>query len=291
MCEECSKINRKKKIQNNTPNFKYKEGEFIGVNKIKLIKYTKKVNGHWFGKFLCPYPHDTPQYFECNIDSVVQGRTKSCGCQRYIHSAENGKKRGQDLTGKKFGKLTVIKDSGKRNGGNHVLWECKCSCEKGETIFLRTDDLISGKIICCQQRLNKGRSSGEVKINTALTDLKINFKQEYVFQDCRNPKTNMPFRFDFYLPDYNCCIEYDGEQHFIETDMCNDTLEERIEKDTLKDEYCKENNIIMIRIPYWDLKKINKNYITELLNNPVYEQMRKDKNPEECFWEDIFNVK
>lgn len=61
---------------------------------------------------------------------------------------------------------------------------------------------------------------------------------------------------DFYLPDYNMVIEYDGEQHFFIVDKFVkngnplDTLNTQQYLDRLKDRYCKENNINLLRIPY-----------------------------------------
>lgn len=61
-------------------------------------------------------------------------------------------------------------------------------------------------------------------------------------------------RFDFYLPDYNICIEYDGKQHFESIDWFggkNSFLENQI-RDKIKNEWCVENNINLIRISYKD---------------------------------------
>ena len=103
-------------------NFKYNPGDRIGPYNILMLERTNKQNGAWFGKFLCPFhPEEDPHYFECNISSVAQGKTKSCGCQRYAYSKENGRKRMKDLTGQKFNHLTVLEESKQRNGGNHIL--------------------------------------------------------------------------------------------------------------------------------------------------------------------------
>ena len=56
-----------------------------------------------------------------------------------------------------------------------------------------------------------GESSGERKVRITLEQLKIEYKQQYSFSECK--RINL-LKFDFYLPDYNCCVEYDGEQHF-----------------------------------------------------------------------------
>ena len=68
----------------------------------------------------------------------------------------------------------------------------------------------------------------------------------------------MPF--DFYLPDYNICIEYDGELHYKSIDFYGgeEELMKQQNRDNIKTQYCKDNNITLIRIPYWDLNNINK---------------------------------
>lgn len=55
-------------------------------------------------------------------------------------------------------------------------------------------------------------SSGESEIKKVLDSKNIDYNREYKFSGCKGPKKSLPF--DFYLPDYNMCIEYDGEQHF-----------------------------------------------------------------------------
>lgn len=108
-------------------------------------------------------------------------------------------------------------------------------------------------------------SKGENKIKQVLKSMHIEFETQKTFNDCRNPKTNYLLRFDFYLPDYNCCVEYDGLQHFQETYYFSDDLKSRQYKDNIKDNYCKNNNIKIIHIPYWEYNKINKDYINKIL--------------------------
>ena len=58
-------------------------------------------------------------------------------------------------------------------------------------------------------------------------------------------------RFDFYINEDNYIIEYDGEQHFKDTNgFFKTTLEEIQKRDIFKNQWCKENNIPLIRIPY-----------------------------------------
>lgn len=106
-------------------------------------------------------------------------------------------------------------------------------------------------------------SKGEKEIAKYLNNNNIEYNPQYKFEDCKFYK-QLPF--DFYLPQYNICIEYDGEQHFeiIEYfDGFNGFVERKI-RDTIKNIYCQQNNIKLIRIPYWDYKNIEKILIKEL---------------------------
>ena len=60
-----------------------------------------------------------------------------------------------------------------------------------------------------------------------------------------------------------CLIEYDGEQHFkpIEFFGGEEAFQKQQERDQKKDEWCKENNIPLLRIPYTDYDILNKEYL------------------------------
>ena len=107
-----------------------------------------------------------------------------------------------------------------------------------------------------------GESKGENDIVKYLNNLKIKFKRQKRFDKCRN-KNTLPF--DFYLPEYNCCIEYDGEQHYTPIEFFGgvDNFKKLKKHDKIKNEYCKENNIHLIRIKYNE--NIN-DKLDELLN-------------------------
>ena len=109
-------------------------------------------------------------------------------------------------------------------------------------------------------------SKGERKVKEILENKGILFEQEKRFGDCRNPKTNALLSFDFYLPDYNLCIEYDGIQHFEETTWRHESLEDGQYRDSIKNQYCKDNNIKLIRIPYWDYDKLDEQYLLQKIN-------------------------
>jgi very-short-patch-repair endonuclease len=80
---------------------------------------------------------------------------------------------------------------------------------------------------------------------------------QHTYKDCtnkdKNKKTCREYEFDFYLPQFNIIIEFDGIQHFKRINRFHKTEEEfqeRVEDDLYKVNYCKNNNIKLIRISY-----------------------------------------
>lgn len=99
-------------------------------------------------------------------------------------------------------------------------------------------------------------SKHEQYINKWLTLNKILFISEYTFNKHFSLKRgrNTYLRFDFYLPDYKLCIEYDGIHHFKEIKRSknkNVSLQNCMERDDIKNAFCVINGIKLIRIPYW----------------------------------------
>lgn len=241
--------------------YKYKEGDKIGPYNTVLVKrLPPNENKRYKGIFICSFcsSSEKPTYFTATIENVRNGNTRSCGCIHTEQRRQMGKNNLKDLTGQKFGKLTVLRDSGKRDKTNHVLWECQCSCKDKNIVLVTTSNLKDGGVQSC----GCGYSVGENKIKKILKQLDIGFIKQKTFPDFFNPKTNKPYRFDFYLPDYNICIEYDGIQHFKTLGWnTQERLEETKKKDKLKDDFCHKRNIPLIRIPYTDFYKINENYL------------------------------
>lgn len=104
-------------------------------------------------------------------------------------------------------------------------------------------------------------SNGEKKIEAWLYENNIKYIPEMKFDSCKF-KRSLPF--DFYIPDLQMCIEYDGPQHFKAIRYSDMTLEdservfnEQKQRDCIKEKYCSDNNISLIRIPYWDFDNIN----------------------------------
>lgn len=103
-------------------------------------------------------------------------------------------------------------------------------------------------------------SKGEREIRVYLENLKIGFRQQYIFYMCRDKN---PLPFDFYIPELNTCIEFDGRQHFEIIDRWGGEagLIDQQKKDEIKNKYCLENNIRLLRVSYKEniKNKLNEN--------------------------------
>ena len=99
-------------------------------------------------------------------------------------------------------------------------------------------------------------SSYEEKIIQLLKQANIKFQREKTFSDLKGGS----FRYDFYLPALNICIEVDGEQHFKQVNRFQKTrtdLLKQKEHDRIKNSYCLAHNIPLYRIPYWEIDSIS----------------------------------
>ena len=173
--------------------------------------------------------------------SLRQGKTKSCGCHLYQI---------EDITGQRFGKLTVVAQDKPRSGeGNGTYWHCVCDC--GQHKSVQKSNLLGGNVKSCGCLL----SIGEAEIEKILQENNINYSTQYTFSDLRGPKGGL-LRFDFAIfkdNKLNCLVEFQGEQHYENSDSF---LDSPIESDELKRKYCKDNNLTLIEIPYWKRGKI-----------------------------------
>lgn len=198
-------------------------------------------------KCQCSCENKTICYYPCR--RLREGGCRSCGCLRLENFC---KKVCVDVTGQRFGKLVAIEPTDKRESakGGSVVWKCRCDC--GAITYTSVHSLKRLHTTSC----GCNKSKGELFCRTILEEQGVNFVEQYQFKDCINPKTGKQLFFDFYLPDYNCLIEYDGEQHFKDKSLfSHDDFEERCYRDEVKNLYCLTKGITLIRIPYTHLKK------------------------------------
>jgi hypothetical protein len=99
-------------------------------------------------------------------------------------------------------------------------------------------------------------SKGENKIRIFLEKNNLKYLKQKRFKECKN-KYSLPF--DFYLPEQNICIEYDGIQHFkpIKAFGGQKSFDKLKINDNIKDSFCKKENIKLVRISYIDFNKID----------------------------------
>lgn len=191
-----------------------------------------------------------------STSNLTRGDTQSCGCLQRDRAKEANLK---DIAGQRFGMLTVIErcndqticgeDKKKRN-----YWRCLCDC--GNEAYYTTNQLTSmRKRNCGCERIT---SYGEELVKEILTDGGIPFKFQWSPKDCINHETGGRLIFDFKIVNKNICIEFDGKQHFSEEDSIYANNSDIHKRDMIKNAYCEENDIYLIRIPYTYYKTLIK---------------------------------
>ena len=130
-------------------------------DKIPIGK-AKNLTGQKFGKLTPLYRVRLPQnkkgtFWLCQCDcgntiitranSLQVGHTKSCGCLQKENAKKQGKNKLIDITGKKFGKLTVLQLMPNRAECGHTLWQCQCEC--GNIVVVDKSALIQGRTKSC----------------------------------------------------------------------------------------------------------------------------------------------
>lgn len=190
--------------------------------------------------------------------SLKNGNTKSCGC---LHKELVGKQFSKNISNKRFGSLVAIEPTKERKHGS-IVWKCLCDC--GNIHYATAELLLAGKVKSC----GCIKSRGNQKIKEILLNNNFNFIDEYLIRI-----NSINYYYDFAIFENNtlkCFIEYDGVLHFERDDYHGWNNEQTWEKtkrnDEIKNKYCIENNIKLIRIPYYDYDNIDLNYLLERMN-------------------------
>lgn len=198
------------------------------------------------------------------VINLINNSSKDCGCGRKRMLRET---RTKNLVGQRFGKLTVVELLEESDKFNRRLYRCRCDC--GNEIITSSICLIGKHTSSCGCLT----SYWNMHINNFLTENQICHKVEYpvVIDDVR-------YRFDFYLPQYNLFIEYDGQQHYepmrfygSNKEKNEEELRKVQERDKIKNKYCEENHINLLRIPYWETKNIE-----TIINNHLQRLNKED---------------
>lgn len=137
------------------------------------------------------------------IGNLLSGGTKSCGCLE--SESRFNRNHTIDITGERFGYLTVLRKTDRKYSNGSTIWECKCDC--GNIVYSTYNRLNSGHTLSCGCRKD---SKWETMIKEYLESHNILFDPEHRFPDCKNDKGTDQLPFDFYIEDMNLIIEYDG---------------------------------------------------------------------------------
>ncbi|MBW3021060.1 hypothetical protein KY334_07225, partial [Candidatus Woesearchaeota archaeon] len=136
----------------------------------------------------------------------------------------------------------------------------KLQCECGKIFYTSFKTFCGGGNVVPKTRCNictKRMSYAEKIVNDFLLKKDINFCSEYSFSDLKSEKGGR-LRFDYAIfkdKILDLLIELDGEYHYKPI-LGQLNLEIQQKNDFLKDEYCRKENIKLIRIPYWEFKNI-----------------------------------
>ena len=207
---------------------------------------------------------------ECEVSGKLlrSGQTKSCGCLKSEKTIQRNMERGGgDLTGQRFGKLTVLRfekwlDHG--NGHRDRMWRCKCDC--GNECIVNHRYLRFGDTESC----GCTKSRGNATIMRWLNANHYKYQVEYGFDDLLSKYNNIPYKFDFAVFDDNdnlkFLIEYQGNIHFEPTSGGWNTEAQVADcqrRDKIKFDYCQENNIKLYYITY---KEIIEDRLKEIMD-------------------------
>ena len=237
-----------------------------------LNKFSEK--GHTYLTIKCLVHKDKPER-KVELYNFLN-RDKTCGCMLQRYTIEDLKN-----NPKVRGDLEIIGEY--KNNSTPILCKCKIC---GLKWYVTPNKLTQGR--GCPACHSNKISSGERLIFKFLKENDIVFEPQKTFADCINSKTNKKLKFDFYLPDQNICIEYQGKQHYEpvvfryiknreektedEIEQLKKEQKEKAEKnfienknrDNIKKKYCKENNIKLIEIKYTEQKDIE-NILNEII--------------------------
>ena len=251
--KSCGCLQKEKARENG--GFKNLTGQKFGRLTVIELSPEKKGESRAYWKCLC----------ECGNITIVSGKDlqsghiQSCGCLRLERLREAVAK---DITGLKFGKLTALEIDETYQEKNNIqsrklYWKCKCDC--GSIISVDGSHLRQGDIQSCGCVISRG----EEKIARLLTEGNIPFEKQKNFETCRFENGYLA-RFDFWVNN-SFLVEFDGIQHYSSLGYWNgkQTLEETQKRDLFKNQWCKNNNIPLKRIPYW---KINTLTLEDILS-------------------------
>lgn len=211
------------------------------------------------------------------------GRSTSCGCTKMEKMRQALIKNEE---GKTYGFLHVERiatlEEKPRHDREGIYWNCTCLKCGRKNVVVFGDYLRKGETKSCGC-LN---SFNESRICQLLDQANINYRQQQTFCDLYSVRESDKLMFDIAIYNHNTLlylIEYDGIQHF-EPGHFNNNYQQTHYNDLIKNKYCFDNNIPLIRIPYDveytidDLKLETTRFLLTPENEQEYYNSRGGKN-------------
>lgn len=236
-----------------------KMAELYNCNKTSILNHAKKINYDVNSNKKYKLSNEDKEYIKQNYNNMTSTQlaqkfkvSRGMITKIWYDANLSGKKhinldsQAIDITGKTFGKWTVLYKTDKRNAGGVIYWHCRCECGKEKDVL--GTSLRSGRSLSCG--LHSNISKGNVKIADILDQANIFYEIQKKFSTCKDIK-ELPF--DFFVNN-EYLIEYDGQQHFKKDSIFD--YEYTHKHDLLKSQWCKRNNIPLIRIPYTHYKNL-----------------------------------
>lgn len=238
----CSVCGLKKQIESST------------YTTLEFVKKAKDVHGNLYGYENVEYikSHIKINIF-CKKCNIYFSQRPTChllgqGCPkcRYVSSAKSNRKNRESFIQKAkevhggIYKYDSIKYKDRKTNVDIFCTLCESYFSQTPKVHLRGH----GCNIC-------NISRGERDIILFLNNNNVAYIREWTEHNCKNEAT---LRFDFYLPNFNTLIEYDGLQHYkpIKQFGGMKEFEKTQKRDKIKNEWAIENNYTMIRIPYYE---------------------------------------
>lgn len=131
-----------------------------------------------------------------------------------------------------------------------LTFECMCK-EHYKTTWA---SFTTNKVDRCP-KCSKKKSQYALMTEEYLSSCGYSFKDEFTFSDCTDISL---LYFDYIVFGQNnfVLIEVDGQFHY-ENPFDENLLVDQQRRDKIKNDYCSQNNIVLIRIPYWEYESNN----------------------------------
>ena len=246
--QRCPKCSFKEKFENQVYSYEFIKNEIEKTNEYLLL--SNEYIGCWNELEIKCLKHN--KVFYKSWHSFQQGkRCNDCGMESRTEKQRHSIEYVREYIESQGDKL--LSDKYINN-----IEKLEILCKKGHIFTMGFGSYVTNhRCPICNE------SKGEKRISEILDNFNILYTRQKTFDDCRF-KNKLPF--DFYLPKYNCCIEFDGEQHFEIVEHFNglEGFVDRKIRDTIKNIYCQQNNIKLVRISYKDFNNIEKIICKEL---------------------------